>query len=334
MQGFRLEARDEYPHRLTPEPTFNESVYTNAFDPGLGMGGWMRIGNRANEGYAEVSVCLYLPDGRLACQFGRAPINGNGQFSAGGLSVNVVEPLKVIDMAYDGELMVLDDPEALRRPETLSNVAKRVPASVRWSHVGVSPIHGGEPTSPDQPTMYGRDFSLGHFNQHTRAAGEIRIGEEVWPFNGSGWRDHSWGPRQWQAIRSYRLFLANFDDGRGFMLLKIGAPDGGSRRVGVLMVGGAYEEIIDLDVLTGEWTPGKTPSRMLIGARTARRAVLIEGEALNVVPLRNRRRIGDDLVISNISEAFTRFRWDGAEGLGMSEYIDRIEGGELAGYPL
>src|SRR6185437_13421575 len=61
--GYRLDAQDEYPHPPSAEPHFNESVYCNGFDRRTGAGGWMRLGNRVNEGYAELSVCLYLPDG-------------------------------------------------------------------------------------------------------------------------------------------------------------------------------------------------------------------------------------------------------------------------------
>src|SRR5580692_7793396 len=90
--GYRLDAQDEYPHIPSAEPHFNESVYCNGFDRRTGAGGWMRLGNRVNEGYAELSVCLYLPDGRIACQFQRPGISANDRFSAGGLSFEVVEP--------------------------------------------------------------------------------------------------------------------------------------------------------------------------------------------------------------------------------------------------
>ena len=55
MDGrFRLEGKDEYPHQPDASPNFNESVYTNAFDTKTRMGGWARVGNRVNEGYAEL----------------------------------------------------------------------------------------------------------------------------------------------------------------------------------------------------------------------------------------------------------------------------------------
>jgi hypothetical protein len=66
--GFRIEPQDEYTHAPDAAANFNESVYMNAFDAAQRLGGWMRLGNRVNEGYAELSVCLYLPDGRVACR--------------------------------------------------------------------------------------------------------------------------------------------------------------------------------------------------------------------------------------------------------------------------
>ena len=68
----RLDPSDEYMHELGPEPNFNESMYINCFDPEQQVGGWFRIGNRANEGYAEMTVCLYLPPDRC----GRRRSNG------------------------------------------------------------------------------------------------------------------------------------------------------------------------------------------------------------------------------------------------------------------
>jgi hypothetical protein len=334
MDGsFRLTGQDEYPHAPDSSPNFNESVYTNAFDPASGMGGWARIGNRVNEGYAELSVVIYLPDGRVACQFGRPAISANDKFVADGLSVEIVEPLRRLTMRYDGELMLLDNPDMLREPKKLGQ-APRVPGRLVWAHTGVSPIHGGEPVSDTQETMYGRDFSLAHFNQHTSIAGLIQVGDQRWEFTDArGWRDHSWGPRYWQSIYWYRLFIANFADGRAFMLLKITDKAGKSRRVGVLLVDGVYEDILDMDVST-EWSDKQDPVRVALGVRTANRREIIEGEILTLAPLRNRRQADGEILVSRIAEGFTRFTWNGAAGYGMTEYIERIEDGKLVGYPL
>ena len=194
--GMRPEPHDEYPHPAGAERNFNESVYVNAFDTRLGMGGWMRMGNRVNEGYAELSACFYLPDGKVACQFQRPEIASNEAFDAGGLHYEVIEPFRRIAVRFDGELLLLDDPGVLRDPARAFATAARALARIRWDVRAVSPAHGGEPTSPEgeERMLYGHDFARGHFNQHTGTTGSIEIGDARWDIDGYGWRDHSWGP--------------------------------------------------------------------------------------------------------------------------------------------
>ena len=235
-----------------------------------------------------------------------------------------------VGMAKQGEICVdigPGDPPVLERPRLAEAPEERPDASLAGRH------GGGEPTDPSTPTMYGRDFSLGHFNQHARVRGEIRVGDQTWALDGRGWRDHSWGPRYWQAIYFYRLFLANFPNGDGLMLLKITDKAGHTRREGVLLVDGQYEDILDMDLVT-DWTDKKDPAFARIGVRTKARKAVISGEILTLAPLRNRRRANDEILVSRIAEGYTRFRWDGQEGYGMTEYIERLEDGVLAGYPL
>ncbi len=333
MQSFRLTAQDELTHTPSSEKNFNESVYLNGFHPAGRYGAWMRLGNRVNEGYAELSVCLYLPDGRVACQFQRPTIVSNGQHDAGGLKYHVSEPLKRVGMRYEGEVMVLSGAEQMRDPKKVFANAPRLACEVVLEATGNSPLHGGEPMDPHIETMYGRDFSLGHFNQHTNVLGHIRVGDEFFPLDGHGWRDHSWGPRFWTNIYFYRLFIANFGPDRGFMLLKITGRDGVTRRCGVLQYDGGYEEITDLDVWT-DWTPEKDPRHVQLGIRTAQRAVQVTGEIKTLLPLRNRRKEGAGTLESRIAEGFTHWQWGDRSGVGMTEYIEVLEDGKPVGYPL
>ena len=84
-------------------------------------------------------------------------------------------------MTFEGDLVIVEDPEALRDPQSLFRTGPKLPGRVDWTHEAESPIHGGEPVDESVPTMYGRDFSLGHFNQHGRVRGEIRVGADRWP---------------------------------------------------------------------------------------------------------------------------------------------------------
>ena len=66
-----LKPEDDGLHPLGPEPNFNESMYFNFFDPEKSLGGFVRLGNRANEGQAEMTVCLFLPAGRTCWRVSR-----------------------------------------------------------------------------------------------------------------------------------------------------------------------------------------------------------------------------------------------------------------------
>jgi len=65
----RLLPEDEFTHTPDAASNYNESMYFNVFDPTSKVGGWFRLGNRPNEGYAEMSICLYLPGGRVGSMF-------------------------------------------------------------------------------------------------------------------------------------------------------------------------------------------------------------------------------------------------------------------------
>jgi hypothetical protein len=109
--------------------------------------------------------------------------------------------------------------------------------------------------------------------------------------------------------------------------------DGTARRLGVLMIDGEYHEVTDLDVHT-EWSAQQDPAHVTIGVRTAAGAYTIEGKVLTMAPLRNRRIVDGEELISRVAEGFTEYTWDGRTGYGMMEYIERVEDGVSVGYPL
>ena len=276
----------------------------------------MRLGNRVNEGHAELSVCLYLPGGRIACSFRRPGISANDRFEAGGLTYSVIEPFRSVAMRYEGELHIVDDPEALRDPQKLFATGPRAPGEVTLRRstrnrrfTAARPAHDGV------QTMYGRDFSLGHFNQHGRVArrdpaSATRLGQSTDAAGATIPGVRATG----RCIYYYRLFIANFSNGDGFMLLKITDRSGHARRVGVLLVDGAYEEITDLDVIT-DWTERQDPARVRLGVRTAHRKAVISAEILTLAPLRNRRQADGETLVSRIAEGFTPIHMGRPRGL-------------------
>ena len=114
----RLDPQDEYLHALEDATNFNESMYFNVYDPAEKIGGFLRLGNRANEGYAEMTTCLYLPDGRIGFMFGRPEIANNDAFDAGGMKFEVVTPFASLRTTYTGKVVLPDGPPQVAHPRT------------------------------------------------------------------------------------------------------------------------------------------------------------------------------------------------------------------------
>ena len=91
-----LKPEDDLTHELGPEENFNESVYFNFFDPSQNRGGFVRMGNRANEGYAEMTVIVWNPDGSAAFNYAKPEISHNDAWDAGGLRVDVERPAELV----------------------------------------------------------------------------------------------------------------------------------------------------------------------------------------------------------------------------------------------
>lgn len=214
MINLRLEPHDELMHELGPEPNFNESMYFNFYDPGAGFGGFFRLGNRPNECSGEMTVCLWLPDKRAAFMFQRPEVTNNDAFDAAGMRFEVVEPFKDLNVLYSGSVVLLDDPMQMADPrKAFTN--PHVPCTADLKYTGVAAMFGGEPDKPTERS--GEEFARGHYEQLVEARGSITVDGTEFDVHGYGLRDHSWGPRFWQAPWYYRWLTANFGSHFGFM---------------------------------------------------------------------------------------------------------------------
>ena len=325
----RLEPIDEYTHQAGTEPTFNESMYFNVFDPSAGVGGFFRVGNRVNEGMAEVTCCLYLGGGRVGFSFGRPKISTNDAFDAGGMRFDVVTPFEELTVSYDGKVTLLDDPLEMADPKAAFLSNPRASCSVSLRYTRVSDMFGGESDRPEKP---GQEFAKAHYEQLVAATGTISVdGVGSWSISGFGLRDHSWGPRTWQAPFYYRWLTGNAGPDFGFMASRVASPTGPGTRGGFVWEDGQLHLCPSATIST-VWTSDDEGSYhrevtfSLEGVDD--RSWSGKGEVLTLMPLRNRR----DERITRISEGMTRWTLsDGRVGYGLSEYLDQIVDGHPVG---
>ncbi len=327
----RLDPVDEYCHELGPEPNFNESMYFNVYDPTTRLGAFFRVGNRANEGTGEMTVCVYLPDGRVGFMFRRPEVHDNDSFDSAGLRFEVVEPFEHLRVSYGGKLVMLDDPLAMADPRAAFTENPSVSCQVELDYRRVSAMFGGEPEEAQERP--GEEFAKGHYEQLVSATGTVTVDDTAWPVTGYGLRDHSWGPRYWQAPWYYRWLTANFGSDFGFMLSRIAGRDSKGTRGGFVWDGQGMHLCHDAEVST-RWT-GEDHYHQEIEAVLRARSDhgdplewQVRGRVLNLIPLRNRR----DGLVTRISEGLTEWTLDdGRVGYGLSEYLDQIVDGEPVG---
>jgi len=307
-----VKPEDDYTHPLGPEPNFNESVYFNFFDRAQQRGGFVRIGNRANEGYAEMTVIVYELDGSALFNYKRPPITSNDGWDAGGLKVEVLVPGEKLRTTYDGSVVYLADPRAMSDPGKAFKENPHRRLKLDLVHEGVGPLYGhvGKPGD-------GNDFARAHFEQHMRVGGTLSVdGGTETTLTGHGLRDHSWGPRYWQSTPSYRWITGNFGDDLGMVISVIGGRVGGVFHKG--------EELIRItDVkLDTDYEAESNFHRALRAEVTLENGDKhrLEGTVKGFIPLRN-RRAG---MSTHIGEGMTEYLLDGARrGYGLSEYLDQ-----------
>ena len=338
--AIRLDPSDEYMHELGPESNFNESMYINCFDPTHQVGGWFRIGNRANEGYAEMTVCIYLPDGKVGFMFKRPTITNNDAFNAGGLTWTMVKPFEELRIDYSGKVVVLDDPLQMANPKEAftNNPYAECEVHITFTGKGKPSMFGGEPDQPHETP--GEEFAKGHYEQLVEAHGTIRVGDQEFDIAGCGLRDHSWGPRYWQAPWYYRWLTANFGPDLGFMASRVAKKDGPGTRGGFVWDNGQMHYCDHFELTTefeGDDTYHQRISGLLKSSRSEREWKFT-GEVMDLIPLRNRRQDPDgNWLVTRISEGMTRWTMasgehDGAVGYGLSEYLDQIIDNKPVGF--
>jgi hypothetical protein len=332
----RLTPEDDYLHPLEEASNFNESRYYNFYDAASGLGGWVRMGNRPNEGYAEMTTCFYLPSGSVAFMFGRPKIEGHTAHDAGGLKFDVVEPYVEHRITYDGKVLLLDRPRDMEDPRAAFADNPRVPCRMDLEVKAVARPWGGEPEPEEGETVRKIDpeksFARGHTEQHIASTGTVTVGDQTFRINEAlGLRDHSWGPRYWQAVWWYRWLTVNLGPDLGFATT-ISGTEAGDRHVhGFLYDRKRYGD--------DQWVPVRDVKlssdydadwyhhavHALVSTDDAEYAV--EGEVWSNIPLRNRR----EGLVTRITEGMTKWRCGDLRGAGLAEYLDQIIDGRPVG---
>jgi hypothetical protein len=324
--GIKLTELDEGIHEPGDEINWNESRYIDFWDPVRRTGGWFRIGARPNASYAEMSACIFLPDGRVAFGFDRAEIHTNG-LTAGGQTWEITEPWQASEVGYVGPMSVFADPWLLVNPKKAFSESPKADAEVdlRCTTDGLTSTMGQDQDQHHLIFLPGQaDF---HYQHMVHVVGTVRLGDEVFEVDGRGGKDHSWGPRNWHAKIYLRWLTCCIDDGNGFMLTRAVGPTK-TTRSGFVLVDHEFS-VVDGFEMTNHYADG--PNYELVSTdlviRSADRAWTVTGTPQNYLPLRHRQRndAGDEATLRIVKMPAAWTFDDGVSGTGHLEFHDLVE---------
>jgi hypothetical protein len=320
----RFAATDEAFHEPGPDEQWSDSLYFGGADGSPRPGDeratafYTRIGWRANEGRIEGALGAWLPDGRFALAFARlkAADHELPDIACGPVRYECDAPFERWRVRIAG---------TARLYERAEDVAL---ARDRFEEVALSGELRFEAWTDPIAFDSGLTESVAaiHYEQPGSVDGVLEVAGIGHAIAGRGLRDHSWGVRDWQAVPYWRWFGMVVDRDTFLLLNNVGAPDGTEVAGGCLMRDGLLAPIVTCQT-DSELDPELGCQRRFSArARDAQgRETLLEGEAVSVAPLRQRR----DGRLTNVNEGLTHLRWEGHEGYGISEYL--VQHAEAAG---
>jgi hypothetical protein len=303
-----VEATDDDMHPVETDHAFNESMLITFFDRQRDVGALLRIGNRVNEGYAEVTFCLFPPERGALFQFTRAPISTNDRFDAGGMRIGVTAPGEALEIAYSGQVALLRDPRMLADPSRAFKEAPRVAVELAIALQALSPMYGA------------RSGRIGgHYEQHMSVVGDYSVEGVVRPLEGMGNRDHSWGPRSWHQVHKDWTLWCTFSADLAFAVaLTWSTPEAEPDVMGSVFEDGTVRVIVGGTVTASFEENDLFHTALAFELRDGDgRTYEITGRVVRFIPFRHRR--GEET--THIGQAMTEFTWGDRVGYGLSEYL-------------
>jgi hypothetical protein len=278
-----------------------------------------------------MSACLNLPSGHTAFMFSRPAIEGNGM-AAGGLAWEVPKPWSTTRVCFSGEVVLLEHPWMLLDPkEAFARTQVVCHVELTCETQGLAAVMGAGQDHIERIFLPGQaDF---HYQHLARSFGTVQVGDDTWPVDGRGGKDHSWGPRNWHAKIYLWWLIASVDDDHGFMLMRAVGPTKQTRS-GFVWEDGMFHLVDDFEMRnTYAGAPHHELTRVDATVRSDPRAWTAIGIPQSWVPLRHRQASasGEPATLRIVKSPAVWTFADGRSGVGMLEYHDPMENGRPIG---
>jgi hypothetical protein len=287
------------------EEQWSDSFYFGGGD-GRGLAFYSRVGRRPNEGVTEAALGAWLPGQGFLLSFARDAVQE--RVGCGPVEFESVVPLLVWELRFDGGGRLFERAEHV--------------ATDRDRHEEVTVRGRLRFTAWTDPLSFASGLTnpvaSSHYEQPGSVAGVIEVAGRRHALAGSSLRDHSWGVRDWQRVPYWRWLGLVADPDAFVVVNNVGLEGGGETAGGFLMLDGQLAQVVECE-MQSELDPALGCQRSFVArARDALdRETVLEGTALEVAPLRQRR----DGRLTLVNEGLTEYRWEGRTAVGISEYL-------------
>jgi hypothetical protein len=313
-----LVPEDDYMHPVSADASHNESMFFNFFDSRQRLGGFVRIGNRVNERHAEMTFCLFLPDGAVLMQWGKPVIESNAAFDAAGMTLRVVEPGRRLRVSYAGPAVRIGNPDEMHDPGKAMRSNPTCTTRLDLEVCGSGPMIGDREGNAGSIIFL---QGVGHYQQPIAASGDLLVGSERWRLEARGVRDHSWGPRIWHSLYRDRSLWISYGPELSIIACKTwlsatGAPD----EMGCVVENGRVTPLRVIALRTHFRAGTFYHDEVILDLTDSNdRSMSLHGKVISYVPLRHRRAAQETLYLG---QAMTLFQCGDRRALGLSEYFD------------
>ena len=307
---------DDRRHLPGPELQWSESCSFRLHAPDSGLAGSLRLAMRPNEGMTDVGLHFWLPDGGfVATRHVASPGTDPVVMEVGDARLEVIEPLRRWRIVHDGPAHSLDsaadagDREAWHHSR-IERLIVELEFAAETEAVGFSETGPGAP-SPREG-----------FEQAGAWSGLVQVSGEAFAVAGSGFRERSWGIRDWQApVRVRRFsFVAGRDAAVSATVIE--GEGGVEWHHGWIAREGRIERLRSVIVATETTPDGLLPRSVRLELAGEHGGLhLATGEVLGCAPMRSARNRRETLVC----ESVLRFEMDGRHGHGTAEHLVQLD---------
>jgi len=227
---------EEGVHEATADEAWQESVFLAWYDAKKGIGGIHRIGIETNQGVSNMWCGVFREGGaRFRLNQDQVPLE---HYPEGKGFICGPQRLFHDDSAVRWQL---DTPDCEVELEVVDHATGDLWTGASDSVASVA--------------------TTGHYHFHCAVKGRVRLGNEEFEVSAHGWRDHSWGPRHWDAILHHRCFSGFFEEGVSADFGSLLDAKGALSRYGTIVRDGKMEVVEDYSFTVSIDDDGLTAQR-------------------------------------------------------------------------